>query len=186
MSGYVYDAEKIKKQTKKEPSEWDVYDIKTLEKVIRRDHFIGTGNGSIGTVIDSQRWTGEHDGAFEKACRKFTKRGLLAYPKRCHIYVSARSGLLENPQEDYVYDVYELRNLKRHSDEFYRDSSFGNDIGMVGARSNDEAYEKACRAFSRYNPEILFVRLRCEQDHGIRVHPLTTRELKEWQEYLLS
>lgn len=146
-------------------AEYDVYDTKAYEVSTEG---IAT---SIGHVTANSR-----EDAYKKAVVQFCKDGLFAHPKPKHIMVALN--VEADGENEYVYDCC---NVKGKRSCFHHLGKRLGNIGMVGARSQKEAYEKACARFSGVKPKNLFVAIRSEENFRPATSCLTVQGLEEWQ-----
>lgn len=146
-------------------AEYDVYDTKAYEVSIEG---IAT---TIGHVTANSR---KH--SYKKAVVRFCKRGLFAHPKPKHIMVALN--VEADGENEYIYDCYNVKG--KRSGGHHLGSRPGN-IGIVGARSQKEAYEKACARFSGVKPKNLFVAIRSEENFRPAALCLTVQGLEKWQ-----
>lgn len=90
--------------------------------------------------------------------------------------------------ENYIYDVYDRRGKPG---VFYK-SGTPHTLGVVGAKSRQEAYNKACAAFCKTGlfahpkPKHIIVAIRAEVNFRPAKSPLTAKELRVWQSGLVG
>jgi len=125
---------------------------------------------SIGHVSANSR-----EAAFKKAVAEFCKTGLFAHPKQKHIIVALN--VEADGEHEYIYDCYDVKGRRSC---FHHLGSRGGRLGVVGARSQKEAYGKACARFST-PPKNLLVVIRAEENFRPAKSCLTVQGLREWQ-----
>ena len=150
---------------------YDVYDAKAYEVNV-----VDGRPTSIGQVLANSR-----EDAYKKAVIRFCKTGLFAHPKEKHIMVALT--VEADGKEDYIYDCY---NVKGKRSSFHHLGSRRGGIGVVGARSQKEAYEKACVRFSRTPPKNMLVVIRAEVNFRPARSCLTVQGLEKWQAGLFA
>jgi hypothetical protein len=126
---------------------------------------------SIGHVTANSR-----EDAYKKAVVRFSKHGFFAHPKQKHIMVALDAEA--DGKEEYIYDCH---NVKGSLSSFHHLGSRRGSLGVVGARSQKEAYETACVRFSKTSPKNLLVVIRAEENFRPAESCLTVQGLREWQ-----
>ena len=126
---------------------------------------------SIGHVFANSR-----EDAYKKSVIQFCKTGLFAHPKQKHIMVALN--IEADGEQEYIYDCNDV-NGKLSC--FHHLGSRRGNLGMVGARSQKEAYRKACAHFSKIPPKNILVVIRAEENFEPAKSCLTVQGLRKWQ-----